>query len=372
MLRIVDRLVLKDFGGPLVFGTGMFAMLTITTVVLQEALKFVTRYNLPPAYLLKLIGLAAPELIVLSIPMGVLLATLLGTARLNNDHEITAMRAAGYNLYRIMTPLLISGAILAVVTYFGWERLVPACKQELKTFKNNVLLNKTGKTQQERAVIPIRQGDSLRWVLIADEIDGGSLFKVHLLYFDPRDMDKDFAVRADKAVWQGNSWTFYNMRQVRVQPSESGDDRVIVQAAKAVLPDFNINPRSINLRAMTPEDLSASQLSHVIREMTQAGAAPEDREVLDYQTRLYFKYSIPLTPLFFIAIAFPLAILPQRTTSGAGMGLALLIVLAYYVLFSIFQKFGASGVVPPMTAAWTPNAILLATGVGLMESRQRR
>jgi lipopolysaccharide export LptBFGC system permease protein LptF len=54
-----------------------------------------------------------------------------------------------------------------------------------------------------------------------------------------------------------------------------------------------------------------------------------------------------------------------------GMGMALLIVLGYYVLYSIFQKFGASGIVPPLAAAWIPNATLLGLGMVLMERRQR-
>jgi len=58
----------------------MFSLLTIATVVLQEAARFAIRYNLPAIKFLQLFGLAAPQFILLSIPMGVLLGTLISVA----------------------------------------------------------------------------------------------------------------------------------------------------------------------------------------------------------------------------------------------------------------------------------------------------
>ena len=44
------------------------------------------------------------------------------------------------------------------------------------------------------------------------------------------------------------------------------------------------------------------------------------------------------SPLFFVLIAVPMAIMPQRSSRAMGMGLALVTILVYYSMFIICQK----------------------------------
>src|SRR5436309_654077 len=113
LFQQVDRLVLLELYAPFLFGVAMFSLLTVVAVTLQEALKFITKYNLPASELIPLVGLAAPQLVVLSIPMGTLLGTLLSAGRLNSDLEITGLRALGISLTRIMLPYLAVGLLLS-------------------------------------------------------------------------------------------------------------------------------------------------------------------------------------------------------------------------------------------------------------------
>lgn len=370
MLKIIDRLLLIELRGPFLFGVAMFSLLTIATVVLQEAARFVVRYPVPPSMFFTIVGLATPQFIVLSIPMGVLLGTLIAVGRLNNDQEIVALRACGISLYRMLAPFLVVGLFLSGLTFLGSERVVPLCNSRLKDLKSAVISGKTGSVKQQRMVWPIYRNKELRWLLIASEIDGEVLKEVKLFYFDSRSKDNDFWVDAESAEWQGSSWVFYHMRQVKLQSDGAVSDQLILQAEKFTVPDFSITPESLALRSKTPDDLTIDQLAGLINNLLSTRQnTPDDKEIRDFRTRLYFKYSIPLTPLFFILIALPLAVMPQRSTRSTGMGLALLIVLVYYMLFAMFTKLGAAGVAPPIVAAWTPNALLLITGAILMQRR---
>jgi lipopolysaccharide export system permease protein len=307
---------------------------------------------------------------VLSIPMGSLLGTLISVGRLNSDLEIIALRACGISLYRVLLPFVVLGLFLTGLTFFGSERLVPAANSAMKELKQGVLSGRSGEVKGQRISWPIIEGGQLRWHLFAGEVDGTTLKDVKLFYFDPDPAGyNDFWIHAQRVTWEGDHWVFYQMRQVKLQEASAGDERVILEAASAEVPNFSITPESLAVRNKDANDLTARQVGLLIRELVKSGTPPTDKAILDLKTNYYFKFAIPFTPLFFILIAVPLAIRSQRSTSALGTGLALLIVLLYYVLFTVCQKLGAVGVLPPLIGAWGPNILLGLLGGYLMWQR---
>jgi lipopolysaccharide export system permease protein len=364
-------MLLGELRGPLLFGVGLFSLLTIGTVVLKEATDFIIEYNLPPKMFFFLVSYAAPEFIVLAIPMGALLGTLLAVGRLSGDREIVAMRTCGVSLYRVLAPYLIAGIVLSGITFLGNELVVPYCRGEINEFENSVRTGQLGMGTQRRLTWPIYRRSELRFVLVADEVEGPLLTDVLLLYFDPLDKYSNFMIEAEQARWEGNIWTFYDYRQVMLHRSESDEDeQLIFQAESLTLPDFNIAPESLKRRQVKPMDLRIAQLSGLIQELLAGELTARAKRVLEYQTVLHMKISIPFTPLMFIILAVPLAIIPQRSSRAIGMGIALLVVLAYYSMFVVCQRMGTAGVLPPVVAAWLPNAVVLAVGLVSMRLRE--
>ncbi|MCC7477426.1 LptF/LptG family permease [bacterium] len=391
-MKIVDRMMLGELRGPVISGIAMFALLIIFAAVLQEALKFQIKYGLPNSLMFKWLLLAAPQFIVLAIPMGVLLGTMLAIGRLNNDHEIVALRASGLSLWRVILPPLLLGALLSVVTYWGNEWLVPRSLSALTRMKNDVISGKEGTMQRDRAIIPIYQNDEMRWALLADRIDGQELTGVKLLYFDPVNDYNDYFLEARRAQWNGSTWIFYGVRIVKLQESENStaqdpqasgsaaetlpdqrqNDRVILEVEEAEAPDFDIRPGNLGIKAKTTDELTSRELLATIRDTLRRGDKLSSPVVRELRTKFYFKQSIPLTPLLFVLLAFPLAIRSTRTSTGVGFGIALLLVLVYYACYSTCLRMGTSGALAPALAAWLPNLILGGTGIWLIQRRQKQ
>lgn len=396
-------MLLGELRGPIFAGVAMFALLTIVTAVLQEALRFQIKYGISNALMLKWLLLASPQFVVLAIPMGVLLGTLLAVGRLNNDHEIVALRASGLSLWRIILPPLAVGALLSVITYWGNEWLVPRTLSRLTAMKNAVISGEVGELKRERAIIPIYIEDEMRWVLLADEINGQEMSGTKLLYFDPVNDYNDVLLEARRAQWSGTKWVFYDVRIVKLQeagtdnPADEdgaasgaetakdggGDkglasgvtgerDRVILNVNEMDVPDFNISPKNLGIKAKTTDELTSRELMATIRDALRRGDDIASPVVRELRTKLFFKQSIPLTPFLFVLVAFPLAIRSTRTSTGVGFGLALLLVLVYYACYSTCLRMGTSGVLPPLLAAWLPNAGLACAGIVLLQRRQRQ
>jgi len=294
----------------------------------------------------------------------------LAVGRLSSDLEITALRTCGVSIFRVMVPFFVTGVLLSGLMFLGSERIIPYTNSRLKEMKNSVTSRLGGELKLERVSWPIRNkktGD-LEWVLIAANVEGTQLENVKLFYFDANDEDSDFYLTSDLAEWIGNSWTFFNVRQVMLRP---GDEPLVTYFDKFQAPDFNIVPEALANRAKTPDDLTILQLKSVIEDKLATGYEESDKEILEYRTKLYLKYAVPLTPLFFVFIAVPLGIMRQRSSNTMGMGIALLAVLTYYVIYTICLKLGTAGVIPPLVAAWIPNTVLFIVGAITMQQREQ-
>ena len=104
-LSVLDRYLLKQvifvfLMGVFVFSTIIFASDTFITLIKQ-----ISQYGIPFKVALIMILLNLPSVIVLSIPMGVLLSTVMVLNRLSLSSEITVMRACGIGLNRIAKPI---------------------------------------------------------------------------------------------------------------------------------------------------------------------------------------------------------------------------------------------------------------------------
>jgi lipopolysaccharide export system permease protein len=114
-----------------------------------------------------------------------------------------------------------------------------------------------------------------------------------------------------------------------------------------------------------PRQMSTVELARFVRVRRNAGA-----DVSAITTGLYQKSSVSLAPLLLTLVGLPFAFRFGRKGAVAGIGIALLLGLAYLVLSAILVKGGETGSLPPLLAAWGANLFFsLGAGWGLLGIR---
>ena len=78
------------------------------------------------------VGLRIPQLVARFLPYSVLLATLITLVTLNQNSEVVAMKAAGLSAHQVLAPLLLTAAVVAMISFSFNERVVTRANSTLK------------------------------------------------------------------------------------------------------------------------------------------------------------------------------------------------------------------------------------------------
>src|ERR1700754_1201856 len=110
-MSIVSRYILRAHIGPFLFGA--------CTVMLLFLLQFLMKYidqlvgkGLGIMVIIELIILNLAWMLVLAVPMGVLVSTLMGFGNLSSSNEITIIKSSGGSLLRMMRPVIFAALLV--------------------------------------------------------------------------------------------------------------------------------------------------------------------------------------------------------------------------------------------------------------------
>lgn len=129
---IIYRHILRAHIGPFFFS--LFTLMFI--FLLQFIMKFIDDFvgkGLSAWIITELVALNLAWMVVLAVPMSVLIAVLMAFGGLSSQNEITAMKACGVSLYRMMMPVLLASFIITYLTIEFNNKILPEANHKAKT-----------------------------------------------------------------------------------------------------------------------------------------------------------------------------------------------------------------------------------------------
>src|SRR6266496_5096535 len=131
-VRILSRYILGQHSAPLGFA---LAALTCAMLVNQVAKQFgnLVGKGLPWGIIFEVFALTIPFIVAMTLPMAVLVAVLYTFSHLAADNEITAMKASGISIGRLLGPVLGGATLIAVVALIWNDQILPRSNPTLRT-----------------------------------------------------------------------------------------------------------------------------------------------------------------------------------------------------------------------------------------------
>lgn len=368
-MRLLDWLIVRELVPPLLFGVALF-----TTLVFAGGYVFmITEYAVKGIPLLLVIELAAlylPQIAVKTLPMGMLLATLLGFGRLSSDWEVTALRAVGVSVRRIVLPVF-SLSLLVTVFAIGFnETLVPWATARASALRSEILKRLELTEQQAFGFPQFKEGRLDSYVIVAGGRDPRTqeLYQVTILkYRTGSQREPEVVAYARRAEWGSeNEWVLYD-GWIRSVEGQTLTFRVFRAEPRAQV-RIERTPVQIEALLTQVDERSFVQLRDQIAFYRQEGA--DEQVVRQLTVELYNKINVPLASVIFALMGTALGIRPQRSSPATGFALSVAIIFLYWVVARYLIILGRTAM-PPLLASSLPNLVGFALALWLLSRRER-
>lgn len=296
------------------------------------------------------VSLNVPQLIARFLPYSVLLATLFTFWPLNQNSEVISMRAAGLSAHQVLAPMLLTAAVVSLISFTFNETVVAKAAGTLRVW-NELRYYPIPKETGVRSNVYLRDGPN---ILMARTVSGsGAATVMEDVTFYRRDaagmvLDQ---LRAPRASFAGTGWKLENAQGFTVASTTTQPlgDPIVAQS---------ITPAQVAISKVDPDGENIVSLSRQIASLRAAGRRTDELDGM-----WWHKFSGPLSallmPLLGSVAAFGLARSGQLLVR-AGIGMAL--GFAYFVVDNAALAMGNFGGYPPMIAAWAPFLLFFLVG----------
>ena len=349
-MKLLDKYILRQvitmfIMGILVFTSIIFASDTFITLIKQIA-----KYGIPFRIALIIIILHLPSVFVMTIPMGVLLATVMTLNGLSLNSEITVMRACGIGLNRIAKPIFAFAIVMSMASFVLNETVVPIMTKQstdLALFafgQKHIPEGKENFTFKE-----IGGSGHLKRLFYVGDCTDKTLHNITVL--DASKEDTIQILQARKGNTTNSGWEFQHGAIYTITDSGKTLDTAMFSRNNIT---FGMDLSKEMEKNLADEHNFAQLLKYI-----------KDTNRVDLKISLYDKIALPLMTIVFVLIGVPLAITPPRVRYNRGFLFSILIIFAFYLVRALSISFGEAGTLIPSLAAFMPNVILTMVGVAL-------
>lgn len=203
-MKKVDSFIFRSFLGPL----AMTFFIVLVIFILQFLWMYVDDLagkGLPLMVLGELLFQFSLTFVPISLPLAILLASLMTFGNMGEFMELTALKASGVSLKRIMLPVFIFVSFLAVASFFFADYILPISNQKARTLLYDI--------KRKRPELNIQAGTFF------DGIDG---FSIKITHKDPETNRLDKLFIYDHRQGKGNTSVICaDSGYMRVTPDES-------------------------------------------------------------------------------------------------------------------------------------------------------
>jgi lipopolysaccharide export system permease protein len=305
-----------------------------------------------------------PAFLVIAIPMGVLIATIIGFSRLTADHEITALMAVGVSLSRLTVPVYVFTTLAFGLTFSLSVWAQPSVGPSMKSAAMDIL-----KQEFSLGLEPGIFNEPLENMMIyVDEMPTPTQLKGIVIY-DLRDAAQPALILAQEGMILNDPATdLVGLRLTNGSQHRKSGNPPRYQWITFGRYEFRLDLAAAVKRAAGEGDaaLNVQQIKTKL-----AGAQPLERRELRTLEEHYKTYAFPFACLIFGTIGIPLGLAIKQGGRLGGFALGIAMALIYYLLMIIADFLVTSLLIPPLAAAWFPNLIMAVVAVFLVGGSSR-
>ena len=353
MLKIIYRTILKEL-----FLSFLLTIAFLNSILMMEKLlklsKLLSGVGASLFDITRVIILLQPQLMLLTIPMSLLLSTLLVYGRMNMDNEIIVMKASGMNFREISLPVMILGLIcflasISVSFYIGPKSSVKLRETitQIITLRSTVSVEEgTFNTSFKDIVIMVKEKKS------NDTL--GDIF-----IYDSRKENEPKVLMAKEGK-------FFIQDGINIGLHLQNGYINITKPATTTEMFFDKYNMTLAIEAESPSPRkNESTPLQLLQDAKQSELYK--KKMISLYLEFHRRLSLPAVCLILIFMGTPLALIAGKAGRLGGLAIGLLVFTAYYMLLIYGENLVVAGKIPYFIGAWSPGMLLGITSFALFK-----
>src|SRR5881397_3437343 len=210
-VRILSRYILRQHLPPLGYAIAALTFAMLVNQVAKQFGNFVGK-GLPWGVIFEVFALSIPFIVAMTLPMAVLVAVLYTFSHFAADNEITAMKASGISVGRLLLPVVGGATLVALVALFWNDQILPRSNHTLRTLLVDIQRKKPTFQLKEQVINEVVAG---QFFLRAARIDPASNALSDVTIYDLEDPDRRRIIMADSgrmAYGEGGTDLYLTLR----------------------------------------------------------------------------------------------------------------------------------------------------------------
>ncbi len=370
-MRLLSRTIFRE-----ILASSLLGIVLFTAVLfLQRSgqlFAFLVRNSGSGKQVAYLFALSLPQVLPLTIPLGVLVGTLLTLSRMSTDSEITALRAAGVPSRSVLPPIITFGILMTFVAAAASLWLTPWSIRERYRVSNQLIATQLTADVQPR-IFAEQFPNSILYV--SDVVTGTASRWRRVFLADVTPPES----RRPGATERGDS-PLVTLATDGIAVPDVADNRIQLSLknvstytagtdAKYTIQQFPTGDQV--LQARRNDEVAPT---HPVTELDtlplyrQAYKTPnlDKNAKLEARIELHWRLALPLACLLLSITGIPLGITTKRAGKSSAVVLTLALAFSYFMALNGLTKMAQTGTLPPGIALWLPNIVFSLAGVILI------
>jgi len=250
-MRILDKYILQKFIATLIFALIAFCLIFIIVDLIENLDKFIDK-NVPYMVVIKYYLYYLPYIMILSLPIAVLLASLFSVGQMTRNNEIIAMKVAGLSLLRILLPLIIFGFILSLMILYLAETFVPMTNEKkIDIYREYVQDSQKKRLKSQNDIfIQLNKGEWLNIGFFDPNTSTGH--RVSIQKFAPEFSTILTRIDAPTLTWEQDHWVLMNC----LVRSFDGEIENLERVDRLDRSDFHFGPAELSKQQRKHDEFS--------------------------------------------------------------------------------------------------------------------
>jgi lipopolysaccharide export system permease protein len=364
-MRLLDRYLLRELLVPLGYCLAGF-LIFYSAFDLIFSLASLQMLKLHFVDYLEYYLWTLPDMIVTVAPVGLLLALLYALTNMSRFNELTAMRAAGQALWRLMLSYFAVGCVMGVTVLIVNELWVP----QATTRAEEVKQRRVAPVKSRLWTGPIKfryEPQNRSWDIKDFNLKTFEVIRPSLTWETADGARHDLF--AEHGIFSNGVWNFTKVQQwdtpvgarFATATNNATFSAPFPETPDMVKSDIKVNSLKLDQAAKRPQ-LSIQDIQNYKR--THPHMQRDRRAMLEAQ--LQGRYAEPVKCLMVVLIAIPFGARSGRRNVFVGVAASIFLCFGYFILQKICLGLGTADILPPALSAWLPNLLFGAAGLVMM------